>query len=379
MKFINTLLGKEKLLDEIAELKLEIRRLKRDKSSTYSGMKSIIGLDELVLQCDSKGFVEYGNTAFAQCCGIEKNDLPGKHYSEFDNLILEPGLLKKSIEETKDSNHIINYSFLDKNSDKQKYIEIYVSKQSDSFQLRIKDVSEIKNLEEMFGRYVSPVVIEKMKYSDKDFFKTERRILTVLFCDLRGFTSMSEKLTPEEVRNRINDYLSIMSEIIMNKYEATIDKFIGDEIMAMFGAPIPYEDHIFRAVKVSMELHKKQIELNKKWNLSKDNYRLIGVGINTGEMIIGNLGSKIMADYTVLGHNVNLASRLCDFALPGETLITEDTYNLLQQYFKQHPEDNEYAQKNLMFIKKEAESFKGVSQPLITYSIKDKNNSSNDN
>ena len=159
-----------------------------------------------------------------------------------------------------------------------------------------------------FERYVSPTVVEKMQDSTEDFFKTERSVISVLFADLRGFTSMSSNLAPEEVKNTINEYLTAMINVI-DQNEATVDKIVGDEVMALFGAPIFYEDHALRALKVAMEMQKAHQGLLHKWKSENRPAPPVGIGINTGEMVVGNIGSEKRMDYTVLGHHVNLCVR----------------------------------------------------------------------
>jgi adenylate cyclase len=135
----------------------------------------------------------------------------------------------------------------------------------------------------------------------------EKKVMTVLFSDIRGFTNISEKLTPEELISLINDYLNSMSEVILDN-NGTIDKFIGDAIMALWNAPLEDPKHQIHAIKTALKMEETLVVFNKK--RGKDEELHIGIGINTGDMVVGNVGSHRRFDYTVLGDNVNLASRL---------------------------------------------------------------------
>ncbi len=166
-------------------------------------------------------------------------------------------------------------------------------------------------LKKVFSSYVTEQVVKVlMENPEYAHLGGERRNLTILFSDIRGFTSLSETLSPEDVVNLLNRYFEEMVKIIF-KYEGTLDKFIGDAIMVFWGAPLPQKDHALRAVKCAMEMEKALRKLNSEI-FQKQNVELrIGIGINTGEVLVGNIGveGKKM-DYTVIGDHVNLASRL---------------------------------------------------------------------
>lgn len=227
-----------------------------------------------------------------------------------------------------------------------------VACQADSAVYEDLEKSEIKKV---FGRYVSPEVIDSMmEQEDTDFLKNERKEITVLFSDVRGFTSMSEKLEAEEVVEILNEHFEAMSAVIL-KQRGTLDKFVGDEIMALFGAPVYVESHALKAIKTALEMQKAQKALSQKIKRKTGVYVDIGIGINTGDMIVGNIGCTHKTDYTVIGDNVNIAARLCDAAPPGEILITEQTY----------------AEVKKLVEVEEAEPLKakGKSKPLTVYKV----------
>jgi len=233
-------------------------------------------------------------------------------------------------------------------------------------QVLIEDQTTAKVLETTFKRYVSPSVIDRMvkAHGDKDFFAAERQVITVLFADLRGFTSMSEKLAPEEVRAIINEYLSAMTDAIL-RHEGTLDKFVGDEVMALFGAPIYYDDHALRALKVGLDMQEAHRNLQAKWKSEGRPTPGVGVGINTGEMVVGNMGSPQRVDYSVLGHHVNLAHRLVDNAEPGQVLISQNTFDAIVSRHKE-------AQNEMRFDVVGRIKAKGISAPVEVIAVKPK-------
>lgn len=173
----------------------------------------------------------------------------------------------------------------------------------------------------MFSRYVSPAVAEElMRDPDSVGLGGSRKVVTVMFCDIRGFTSYSENKDPEEVVSRLNEYLTAMTNVIFRN-GGTLDKYLGDGLMALFGAPIFYPDHIERAVRTAVEIQQAINELNDRWAANNMPPLNIGVGINTGDALVGNVGSPERMDYTVIGEDVNLASRVEGLTKTFGTLI----------------------------------------------------------
>ncbi len=178
------------------------------------------------------------------------------------------------------------------------------------------------------GRYMSEDVMKKVIQNiDNLGLGGKKATVTVLFSDIRGFTSLSENLTAQDVSQLLNEYFSQM-EPIVSKYNGIINKFIGDAIMAVFGEPIQDENHAENAVKCGYEMLKKVEELNNTWQKEGKYPIKIGIGINTGEVFIGNIGSEKRMEYTVIGDTVNLASRLESYNKIYKTqmLISSETY-----------------------------------------------------
>ncbi|RZI40697.1 adenylate/guanylate cyclase domain-containing protein [Herbaspirillum sp. HC18] len=162
----------------------------------------------------------------------------------------------------------------------------------------------------LFGEYVAPELVAEMAANPENYsMEGESRDLTVLFCDVRGFTTISEGLNPNELREYINIYLTAMSEDIRGN-RGTLDKYIGDAVMAFWGAPVDLPDHASRAVATALKMQATAKALNKDFIARNWPPLKIGIGLNTGEMRVGDMGSKIRRAYTVMGDAVNLSSRL---------------------------------------------------------------------
>lgn len=175
---------------------------------------------------------------------------------------------------------------------------------------RVTSDRERRELRSAFSHYVSDSVVnEIMRKPEKLKLGGEKRTLTVLFSDVRGFTSIAEKMSPEKLVEVMNLYLTRMTEMVFQT-EGVLDKYIGDAVMAFWNAPLDQPDHAFRAVKTALLMQDELKKMNQADVFSNGLKLKIGIGINTGEMIVGNMGSDTRFDYTVIGDNVNLASRV---------------------------------------------------------------------
>jgi len=167
-----------------------------------------------------------------------------------------------------------------------------------------------REVRSLFSKYVSPAVVNALIADPaKARLGGERREMTVLFADIRGFTTMSEAARAEEVLLQLNEFFTQMVELLF-KHHGTLDKFVGDMIMALFNAPLDDPDHADHAVKMGLAMLEELDQLNQRWCAQGKPKLDIGVGINTGEMIVGNVGSEKTLSYTVIGDNVNLGARL---------------------------------------------------------------------
>ena len=197
----------------------------------------------------------------------------------------------------------------------------------------VDDLTETKRLravQDMFRRYLSPAVVDRLP-SDPAELKLggHRREVSILFADIRGFTSFSEKLPPEEVMDTLNRYLSIAAEAIL-AYEGTLDKFMGDAVMAIFNAPLPQKDHALRAVKAAVAMQQAIADYHQQ--VGEKRGLSFGVGINVGEVVVGNIGTTARMDYTAIGDAVNLAKRLQENVGGGHILLSQSTYEQVKDH-----------------------------------------------
>ncbi len=188
-------------------------------------------------------------------------------------------------------------------------------------------------------RYLSPQLAESIVAGERDVtLAPSRKFLTTFFSDVRGFTSASERMEPEELVDELNDYLSEMTEIVFT-HGGTLDKYVGDAVMVFFGDPIPQDDHAERAVRMAFEMRERMTALQDRWMRKYHEAFKIGIGIATGWVTVGDIGSPARSDYTVLGNEVNLASRLSDCATAGQILITERTMTAVADVVDATPVD----------------------------------------
>lgn len=207
----------------------------------------------------------------------------------------------------------------------------------------------------LFGRYVSKDIVDHLLKNEKaaDLGGEEREI-TAMFADIRGFTAMSEKMTPHEVINVLNHYFGDMTDLVF-KHGGTLDKYIGDCLFAVWGSPLPDKNHAQKAVQCAIEIQKRLLEQHTK----EFPPIALGIGICSGPAVIGNMGSKQRQEFTAIGDTINIASRLSGYAEKGEIKITKTTYDLIK---------HQYKCKELEPLK-----VKGKEKPLTVYLVKELN------
>lgn len=211
---------------------------------------------------------------------------------------------------------------------------IFVASSTTLFQF-VSEQRKKKEIREAFSRYVDrSVVNEIVKNPGLLNLGGEEKVLTVLFSDVRGFTNITEKLTPQTLVKLMNDYLTPMTEVIL-KNGGTVDKYMGDAIMAFWGAPLPQEDHAIRACKAALEMERTLIETQKTWEKPGIPKLVSGIGLSTGRAVVGNMGSSTRFDYTVMGDVVNLGSRLEGLTKEYgvRIIVPKPTYEEVKDFF----------------------------------------------
>ncbi|HJZ87593.1 MAG TPA: adenylate/guanylate cyclase domain-containing protein [Polyangia bacterium] len=182
-----------------------------------------------------------------------------------------------------------------------------------------------------FQRLLSPNLVEQVVAGQLQLEKGgEQREVTVLFADIRGFTEMSEARPAQDIVSMLNEYFEVMVEVLF-RFEGTLDKFVGDEIMALFGAPLALRDAPLQAVLCAVEMNRALTEFNRTRLAERQEAIRVGIGINTGQVVTGAIGSSRAIQYTAIGDPVNTASRLCNLAKPGEILVSETTMRRIAQ------------------------------------------------
>jgi len=216
---------------------------------------------------------------------------------------------------------------------------------------QIEELNKYNNLR----RYLSPKVAEKILSNDNAVWAVpKRKMMTVMFTDIRNFSTFTENLEPEELFNLLHNYISEMTKIVY-KYDGTLNKIIGDGLLIFLGDPVPMDDHAQRAVMMGIEMQKKAEELKPDWRYYGYEFGM-GIGINTGYMTVGNIGAEMQLDYTVIGNQVNVASRLESNAKSGQILISQRTYSSVSE---------------LVEAEKIGEiTVKGIHNPVLTYNIR---------
>jgi len=222
----------------------------------------------------------------------------------------------------------------------------------------IHEEREKRKIRKTFSQYLSPGVIALIEKDPQKYIRPggEVRDLTVMFSDIRDFTTLSEGLTPDELVTLLNQYLGAMTDILFRNL-GTLDKYIGDAIMAFWGSPYPQRDHAYGACCCALEMIAALEELNRKWAEQERRPIAIGIGLNTGPVNVGNMGSDKRLAWTVMGDNVNLASRLEGMTKQyrARVIISESTYDQVAH----------------QFVAREVDRIrvKGKKQPVVIYEL----------
>jgi adenylate cyclase len=215
--------------------------------------------------------------------------------------------------------------------------------------IQLKRYSELR-------RYLSPKLTEKILADGHEFgAEPKRKMMTVVFSDIRGFSDFTDNVEPEELFLLLDRYVAEMIKIV-HQYDGTLNKIVGDGLLVFFGDPFPMDDHVERAINMAVDMRQKVKDLRDEWR--QFGHELgIGIGINTGFMTVGNMGSDSHRDYTVIGKQVNVAARLESLAAAGQILVSQRTYGKV---------------KGLIRADEIGEvTVKGIHNPIKTYNVID--------
>ncbi len=312
-------------------------------------------ISEGIMLIGFNGFILYANTTASTILGISREDMEGKSFASLffdkpENDEFVQAVIDSIYDRERKHDTIVNYTSGDKvltlrmltsfyiDGEESKGIIAVFSDVSEMMELRdavksmkkiqaLNDKLELRNklLSETFGRFLSDEIVKKL-LDTPDGLKLggEKRTLTIMMSDIRGFTALSERMNPEDLIALLNHYLDEMTGPIQ-EHGGTIIEFIGDGILAIYGAPDYFEDHATRAVAAAVEMQSKMNDVNK-WNEKRGYPPLeMGIGINTGEVIVGNIGSEKRTKYGVAGPAVNMCGRIESYSIGGQILIPQAT------------------------------------------------------
>ncbi len=228
-----------------------------------------------------------------------------------------------------------------------------------SLEKKVDEQLERLRRAEQLRRYLAPQVADAVLEGGATVSLTStRRNLTILFANIRGLTSLSERMEPEELIDGLNQHFTVMTDVVF-RHDGTLDKYIGDGILAFFGDPIPFEDHAERAVAAALEMRQRLRSLRSRWTLQGDEELNVGIGISTGYVTVGNIGSTTRTEYTVIGNHVRLASHLALIAGPDQILVSDQTLAAPEVRERVHS------------VSLEAITLEGFRQPVDIFEISD--------
>ncbi len=336
--FTQTDLGLLSALCNQGAVALDNARLFKDITEAKQFNESILGsIATGVITLDPLGEIDSINQAGTNILKMNRDEIMGNHYMylfEKDTEILE---LIQGAEAKNTIYSEINMPFLTVSKDA--VVNVSAAPRIDpsgnvrGVVVALEDITDVSKVKNTFKRYVSKQVVDELLDDDAKLnLGGEKRDVTILFSDIRGFTDMSEKMNPEDVVSTLNEYFSEMIDIVF-KHNGTLDKIIGDELMVVYGAPTSNEDDTLRAVATAMEMQSQINVLNAKRIKQRKKPILAGMGINKGIVVSGNIGSRDMMDYTVIGDTVNLGARLCSAAGPGEILVSSSVWKETQKHY----------------------------------------------
>ncbi|GIK52905.1 MAG: adenylate/guanylate cyclase domain-containing protein [Planctomycetaceae bacterium] len=345
---------------------------------TRAPQATIAGLSVAYLIVDKSFRVIKMNTRMSDFIGVGKQVIDGKpNIVEIDTLEWAPGVFQTLLQDALESASEETFEAERPSgvSGKMEYFQFKAVWVGGQGTVTVEDVTRLKVTRQFFERLVSPRIVEQLLDTSEDPFSTDKRKMTVLFGDLRNFTNFCEAVEGKVVQTVFNEFFEVCMRAI-DANDATLDKFVGDQVMCLFGAPIPENGHAYHAVKLATDLQQAMQATRARWIerglvpealLAKHPEVLaLGIGINTGDMLLGLFGSERANQYTVLGHHVNLAARLCNFAAGNEVLATLGTVQEISRFAKQYPNEITIP---IKFRTKAQIEVKGVAEPVTVATL----------
>jgi len=358
-----------KLFYETLESSKKIDSLERYQENVFNSMTN------MVVTTDATGRIFYFNEPASNAMGLKQEDIGRSLENTFKNS-LSPKTLKMILQSFEDGNEILglegiyrsgqkemdyslNVSPLKSPRGKKEGLTLLFTNQTREKELKqtVQAVTEERRIiKDMFCRYMSNEVMESMMETpDKVKLGGDKRDATVFFADIRGYTSFSESREPEAIVEILNEYFSEAVENVI-KFKGYIDKFIGDCIMAVWGVPmLPEKDDAYNAVCCALSIQEMVRSSKRKFFRNVASRLRVGIGINTGPLVAGNLGSMQRMDYSVIGDTVNLAARLEGVAQADEVIISQSTRNQLGDVFR--------------YENRPAVKVKGKEKPIQIYNV----------
>ncbi len=290
-----------------------------------------------IIKIDVLGEIEYVNDSSKKVFGFNNEEVLHNHYMAIfidnNNLITliekietDPKVIYENNFKIKDfsgNDHEINLTLSPVFNENNEFSGLV---------LAFEDLSNVNKIKSTFKKYVSENIVDELLNTEQSLeLGGGKNKVCMLFCDIRGFTAMSERMNPEDVVSLLNNYFQAMIDVVFEN-NGTLDKIIGDELMVLYGVPIESENDPQKAVNTAKEMFIRLQQFNKD-NSSKGYPEIkVGIGINYGEVISGNIGSDRQMNYTVIGDNVNLAARLCSHAKPGQIVISKSVFESLDDH-----------------------------------------------
>ncbi len=381
------------LKKRIAELERENLRLRTGaavtiaaggvtRSDATAASMTVAGIEEMVLLVAADGTFSYVNGPMGKLLGMtDRKAVLGRPLAHWDRIPGAEGVLSSLNDMAREGEGFftIEPPLADfpqerlpdpdaKRPNGPIYLRLTAFRAGEKIQISIQETTRLRWLERSFSRYLPQKVIEQLQFmSHEEIMRPQRATLTLLFADLRGFTAVAEQLDPGQVSGILSSFLGEMTAVI-NELDGTVSQFVGDEVFAIFGAPQKQPDHALRALIAAVRM----LESHERWRRERTAKGLpaplVGIGIDTGDVVIGNIGTLERSEYTAVGNAVNLASRLCSGAPGGFIYTTPETYEAASQAFTLY--HGPIPVPRLNFDQMGEMSFKNVSRPVKVLSVR---------